>query len=98
MIELLIEHLKNGIILSLLISIPVVLAAASVGLVIGILQAVTQVQEQTIPAAPKIIIVFSVVILGGTVMMTMLTNYLMESFTVAFNEVPAAAGPFVLEN
>ena len=53
--ELLTEYLAKGFMTMLSISLPCVLVAASVGLVVGILQAVTQVQEQTIAAAPKII-------------------------------------------
>ena len=52
--ELLMEHLAKGFMTMLIISMPCVLIAAAVGLVVGILQAVTQVQEQTIAAAPKI--------------------------------------------
>jgi flagellar biosynthesis protein FliQ len=75
--------------------LPAVLTAAAIGLVIGILQAVTQVQEQTIAAAPKILLVTLLVIFGGGVMLTMLTNYLREAAVIAFTEVPAA-GNYVL--
>ncbi|MCK7485724.1 MAG: flagellar biosynthetic protein FliQ [Bacillus subtilis] len=64
--ELLMEHLGKGFVNMLLISMPVVLTAASIGLVVGVLQAVTQVQEQTIAAAPKILGVFlAIMILSG---------------------------------
>ena len=64
--ELLVEYLAKGFMVMLAISMPCVLVAAAVGLVVGILQAVTQVQEQTIAAAPKICLVFlSIIILGG---------------------------------
>ena len=53
--ELLVEYMAKGFMVMLTISMPCVLVAAAVGLVVGILQAVTQVQEQTIAAAPKII-------------------------------------------
>lgn len=93
--ELLMEHLGNGLVLSLMLSLPCVLTAALVGLVVGILQAVTQVQEQTISAAPKILSVFLLIILGGGLMMTLLTNYTREAVQIAFNEVPQN-GIFVL--
>lgn len=86
--ELLLEHLGHGLMLSLILSMPCVLTAAAIGLVVGILQAVTQVQEQTIAAAPKIIGVFAVILLGGGLMMNMLSDYVRESFQVAFNEIP----------
>ena len=67
---------------------PCVLVAAAVGLVVGILQAVTQVQEQTIAAAPKIVLVFlSIVILGGY-FLKILTNYIYEGTHLAFEVVP----------
>lgn len=72
----------------LMISMPCVLVAAGVGLVVGILQAVTQVQEQTIAAAPKILAVFLVLIIGGIGFVRMLTNFISEGTTIAFNVVP----------
>lgn len=86
--ELLTEHLGRGLGLALLLSLPCVLTAAAVGLVIGILQAVTQVQEQTIAAAPKILAVFLIILLGGGLMMNMLTAYVRESMVLAFQEIP----------
>ena len=55
--EMLTEYLAKGFMVMLSISMPCVLTAAAIGLVVGIIQAVTQVQEQTIAAAPKILFV-----------------------------------------
>ena len=63
--EIMVEYLAKGFMTMLMISLPCVLVAASIGLVVGILQAVTQVQEQTIAAAPKIIAVFLTIIILG---------------------------------
>ena len=63
--EMLMEYMARGFITMLSISMPCVLVAAGIGLVVGILQAVTQVQEQTIAAAPKIFMVFLVIIIGA---------------------------------
>lgn len=86
--DILLEHLGRGLMLSLLMSLPCVLTAAGIGLVVGILQAVTQVQEQTIAAAPKIVGVFAVLLLGGGLMMGMMTDYVREAMQIAFNEIP----------
>ena len=86
--EIFLEHVGKGFISMLIISMPCVLVAAGIGLVVGILQAVTQVQEQTIAAAPKIVGVFLVLMLMGNVFMTMLTNYFYESVNLAFNVIP----------
>jgi len=87
--ELMLDHLERGMYLSLLLSLPAVLLAAGIGLIVGILQAVTQVQEQTIAAAPKILAVFMLIILGGGLMLNLLNGYLLESVQIAMEEVPA---------
>lgn len=93
--EMLMEYMAKGFITMLMISMPCVLTAAGIGLVVGILQAVTQVQEQTIAAAPKIIAVFLVIIIGGYGFTSLLTNLTTEGFQMAFNVVPKNAD-FVL--
>lgn len=86
--EMLIEYMARGFVVMLIISMPCVLVAAGIGLVIGILQAVTQVQEQTIAAAPKILGVFLVIIIGGIGYVRLLTNFIQEGVAIAFNVVP----------
>ena len=71
----------------LAISMPCVLVAAGIGLVVGILQAVTQVQEQTIAAAPKILGVFLVIVIGGIGYINMLKNFVSDGMAMAFNLV-----------
>lgn len=85
--DILMGHVGHGIWLILLLSLPVVLLAAGIGLVVGILQAVTQVQEQTIAAAPKITFVFLLVIFGGPLMVQILQEYLVESMHLGFEVV-----------
>ena len=86
--EILMEYMARGFITMLMISMPCVLVAAGIGLVVGILQGVTQVQEQTIAAAPKILAVFLVIIIGGYGFVRILTNLSTEGFALAFNVVP----------
>lgn len=86
--DLLIEYFAKGLITMLMIAMPCVLTAASVGLVVGILQAVTQVQEQTIAAAPKIFAVFLVIILLGTGYIKLLENLFNEGAIMAFEVIP----------
>lgn len=87
MVEILAEYLSKGFITMLTISMPCVLVAAGIGLVVGILQAVTQVQEQTIAAAPKILGVFLIIIIGGFGFIRLLTNLFYEGMALAFNGV-----------
>ena len=86
--EILIEFFAKGLMTMLMIAMPCVLTAAAIGLVVGILQAVTQVQEQTIAAAPKIFLVFLVIIILGTTYLQMLTNLFNEGANIAFEVIP----------
>ena len=88
MLEVLLEYMAKGFLIMLAISMPCVLCAAGIGLVVGILQAVTQVQEQTIAAAPKILGVFLVICIGGVGFIKLLTNLFQEGAVLAFNTVP----------
>ena len=85
--EVLVEYLAKGFLIMLAISMPCVLVAAGIGLVVGILQAVTQVQEQTIAAAPKILGVFLVIVIGGIGFINMLKGFMIDGMSMAFNLV-----------
>lgn len=86
--EILMEYMARGFMIMLSISMPCVLTAAGIGLIVGILQAVTQVQEQTIAAAPKILAVFMVITIGGYGFVKLLTNLTVDGFSMAFNIIP----------
>jgi flagellar biosynthesis protein FliQ len=86
--DLLLGHLGHGMGLILMLAMPAVLLAAGIGLIVGILQAVTQVQEQTIAAAPKIFFVFMLVIFGGPFMVDVLRGYLIEAIHLGLEVVP----------
>lgn len=93
--EVLVEYLAKGFLIMLAISMPCVLVAAGIGLVVGILQAVTQVQEQTIAAAPKILGVFLVIVIGGIGFINMLKGFMVDGMAMAFNLV-SKSDSFVL--
>lgn len=82
------QAIRDGIIVVLVISGPLVLAAAFIGLIIGILQAATQVQEQTIGSALKIIGVFALIIFAGFWMYQYLNQYTSKVLSSAFRLVP----------
>ena len=54
-VETAVEMSRAALILSLKIGAPIMLTAVAVGLLISILQAVTQLQDQTLSFVPKII-------------------------------------------
>lgn len=67
---------QEAIMLVVLMSLPLILTAMLVGLTVSILQAVTQIQEQTLSFVPKTISVFSVLILISPWHMSTIDQYL----------------------
>jgi flagellar biosynthesis protein FliQ len=63
--EYLLRVAREGLLLVLLVSAPAVLASLIVGLVVGIMQATTQVQEPTLTFVPKLVAVFFTLALAG---------------------------------
>ncbi|MEM1196383.1 MAG: flagellar biosynthetic protein FliQ [Pseudomonadota bacterium] len=59
---------------------PVLIAALLVGLIVGIIQAATSVNEQTLTFVPKLAIVAVVFVLLGGTMMALLGDFLREIF------------------
>ncbi len=57
------DVLSNAIWTMLSVSLPILLVAMTVGLMIGILQTATSIQEQTLIFIPKILAVFTCVVL-----------------------------------
>jgi len=71
---------RDSIWVLLLVAGPVMLVALAVGTGIGILQALTQVQEATIVFVPKIVAVFLVLLLMLPFMAQQLGTYMTELF------------------
>jgi flagellar biosynthesis protein FliQ len=66
---------QNSIYVTLLVLAPVLGIALVVGLVISIFQTVTQIQEQTLAFAPKIIAVFVGLLICGPWMLSQLLDF-----------------------
>lgn len=70
------EALKTAIFLAA----PILAVAMIVGIVVSLLQAVTQINEATLTFIPKIIAIAIVIIVGGPWMIEMITHYTTELF------------------
>ncbi|MBI2091718.1 MAG: flagellar biosynthesis protein FliQ [Deltaproteobacteria bacterium] len=66
---------KQTLFLSLILTGPPVLMAMLVGLIISILQATTQIQEQTLTFVPKLIAVVVTLAVSGAWMVVQLINF-----------------------
>ena len=76
------DILRNGFMTILKVSLPVLLIAMTVGLIISVLQAVTQVQEQTLSFVPKIVAVIVSLMIFGNFMLNSLVSLTNELFRI----------------
>jgi flagellar biosynthetic protein FliQ len=80
--DLVISLGQKTTLLILYLTMPVLLAAFAVGLVISVLQAATQIQEMTLAFIPKIIAVIVVIFLLGSWMLEKLIYFTKEIFNL----------------
>ncbi len=71
---------QEAIFVLLKMTLPILLAALVVGLVISLFQALTQIQEMTLTFIPKILAIFIMLLLYGPVMGNLLNGYAMRIF------------------
>ena len=83
--DALIEQLQTALGLMLYMALPPLLAAMVVGLAVGIVQAVTQVQDQSLPITCKLLVVIAVLALAGPI----LTVPLVRQAGQLFDSFPA---------
>jgi flagellar biosynthetic protein FliQ len=73
--DIFMEALRKMLYLSTVLSLPVLGTALVVGLVIGLLQAITSIQEQTLSFVPKLIAIVVTFVVVGPWMMRLLVQY-----------------------
>jgi flagellar biosynthetic protein FliQ len=79
--EIAVDTGRQAIQITLMLATPVLLIAMAIGIVMGIVQAITQIQDYTLSVAPKIIILLIVIALGLPWLMGLMTEYARELFT-----------------
>ena len=78
--EEVIDVFREGIMLTIRVGGPILLMCMAVGVVVAILQAVTQIHEQSIAFILKLIVVVLFLSLGGSWMIHSLQEYAMSLF------------------
>lgn len=79
--ETVMEVARQAVIVLLLVSAPLMLAALITGLLVSIFQAATQINETTLSFVPKLVVVFGTLLLAGPWMLDLLVNYLQQMIT-----------------
>jgi flagellar biosynthetic protein FliQ len=74
-LELVLRAAREGLLLVLLLSAPPLLASMAVGLVVGIAQAATQIQDQALAFVPKLVVVLLVLAVMGPVLGAQLVRF-----------------------
>ena len=72
--------LKDGIMTAVKVAAPILITAMVVGLIISILQATTQIQEQTLTFVPKVIAVAIIGLIAGNWMLNTLMSFINRIF------------------
>ncbi len=62
----------------ILISLPMMIVALAIGVIIGLLQALTQVQEMTLVFVPKIIAIFITMLLAFPLMGSLMNGFMVR--------------------
>ena len=79
---------RDALMLLLMISLPVLGVVLSVGLLVSIFQAVTQVHEATLAFVPKLLAAVAVFAVAGPWMLSTLVDYIRRTI----ESIPAALG------
>jgi flagellar biosynthetic protein FliQ len=78
-----IDVVRTALIIAMKISAPILAAGVAIGLVISIIQSVTQIQEQTLVFVPKIFSMLLVAILLMNWVIQRLADFAAEMFTLS---------------
>ena len=85
--EVILDIMRDALITTMLTAAPVLIVSLAVGFIISIIQATTQIQEQTLTFVPKILAGFLVMILMGSFMMNTLVGFTNRIFGYIANIV-----------
>ena len=69
---------SEALIVSLKLGLPIMLLSLVVGLIISLVQALTQIQEMTLTFVPKIVVIAGAMLLFGPFMLMTLTSFTQE--------------------
>ena len=70
----------EGMQVLVMISMPMLISAMLAGLLIGMFQAATQINEVTLSFIPKLIVLLIVMVVGGPWMLSLIVNYTRRLF------------------
>ena len=78
--DIAVQIIRDGLIVTLKVSLPMLIISLVVGLIISIFQTITSIQEQTLTFVPKVLAIFLVLALAGSYIFGEVANYTIELF------------------
>lgn len=78
--QLVVDLARNAILLALMVAGPMLVVALGVGLVVSVVQAVTQIQEQTLAFVPKLVAVAATFLIALPWALQLMVKYTTELF------------------
>jgi flagellar biosynthetic protein FliQ len=72
---------RQALEVTFMVSAPILLAALVTGLIVSIFQAATQINEMTLSFIPKLLVMFTVMVLAGPWMLGIMMDYMHRIFT-----------------
>jgi flagellar biosynthetic protein FliQ len=72
---------KEALTTTVLLAAPLLLSALAVGLVVGVFQAATQINEQTLSFVPKLLVLAMALVIAGPWLLSLLLNFTRRLFS-----------------
>lgn len=79
--NLIVQLTNEAILITILISLPAIIASLGVGLSVALFSATTQIQEQTLSFAPKMVFVYVALAAAGAWMGSILMRFTIQCMT-----------------
>ena len=82
------DLIRHTLVLALIVSAPMLLIGLAVGIIVSLIQAVTQIQEQTLSFIPKVLGLVVVIVIAGPWML----NQILSWTTELYGSIPSLVG------
>ena len=76
--EMVLDVGNEALIVTAMLAAPLLLSALGIGLLVGMIQAATQIQEMTLTFIPKLIVLLLVLMLTGSWMLGLITDFTIQ--------------------
>ena len=86
--EMVLDVGRETMYLTMMLAAPLLLSALAVGLLIGVFQAATQIQEMTLSFIPKLLALALALLVSGAWMLRMLSEFTLR----LYHEIPGMLG------